>query len=202
MTFKRLASRKGLPMKLILPIAVMGLLLWPLHAQAQGMGDPYSGTGANDSTGHISMTGKNAITSSPPDYAEQDPPAEDDSGNPVHTGSAYSDSFRPKDKSDDSGAMNLYDQSSSNLASQTERRRQAIIRKVEADQQKTQDDMKKVNEAHERQVKAYVAKTVRDSKRKANGDADTGDDDDADQQDQDQDQGAGGDDTSPDAVKE
>ena len=214
-------------MKLIWPAVAAGLLLWPLSASAQGysgvmppqqgyhppagtsapaapaatdsggdFGSPYSGTGTSNAGGYASLMSNGTGNS---DYAEQDAAPQGDADPPVHATSPFMDSFAPKTKDDGGqGGASIYDQIDNNTGTPTERRRKAIIRKVEAEQRKEQADMKRAREAHDREVRAYVTKTVKDQQRKAHGDdgLDNADDD----SDQPQDDGA--DDMSTDGANQ
>jgi hypothetical protein len=174
------------------------------HAQT----DPYGGTGASDATGYMSMM--NGGDSATPDYAVQEPAQTDDLGEPVKPGgSPFMQSLAPKKSDDDDHAgVSIYDQVQENgSGSATERRRQAIIRKIDKEQRQAAEEAKRANAQRDRDIKAQIKKTVRDTLRKKRGDDGTDDTDDMDDQDQDQDNDqsqdvSAADDSSPDAVKE
>lgn len=171
----------------------------PPAVSGSDFGSPYSGTGATGATGYTSM-----MSGSDGDAGADGAPLPDDDAfadddKPVHMASPFMNSFAPKAKDDDGnqGSASIYDAVDNSTGTATERRRKAVIRKIEADQRKQQEDIKRMNAAHEREVHAFIQKTVAEQRHKMHPEED---DDDADQDNSTQDQGA--DDTSPDAVKQ
>lgn len=147
---------------------------------------PYSGTGASDSTGYMSTTAPSGAAMGGADTGGMDtggaaggdgealmevspePLAEDEDAAAPPT-SAYTASFKPKDKDEDENASagsSIYDTVNANAGTPTERRRRAIIRKVEAAQRKAQREVDRANEERARQSRAMVQKTVDDQRRK------------------------------------
>ena len=147
---------------------------------------PYTGTGASDTTGYISTTAPAGAGMGGADTGGLDtgaaaggdgeapmevapePLAEDEDAAAPPT-SAYTDSFKPKEKDEDENASagsSIYDTVNANAGNATERRRRAIIRKVEAAQRKAQHEVDRANEERARQTRAMVQKTVDDQRRK------------------------------------
>lgn len=193
-------------MKAIWSALAVGMLLWPLSARAQGypgvmpaqsgyrppvqstapqgaggLGNPYGGTGANGDLGYYSAGGSDSEAAPAPEGVVISGNADDDDDDAqAHTGSAFQSLFKPAPKEDDGTTGNsIYDAVNANGSSAVERRRQAILRKIDADQRKAQRQMERANAAHAAEVRAMVQKTVdeqREKMNKENEDADESDD--------------------------
>ncbi len=148
-------------------------------ASGGGIGSPYSGTGASEATGYASMmNGDTGTGGQDADMAVQDAPQ--DLPDAQRTGSAYQRLFAPRDQDDPEagqGGVSIYDTVNDNSMSATERRRQAIMRKINADEKKAQHDIDLANQARDEQQKKLVKKSMRDLWKKDHPDDDSQDDD-------------------------
>ena len=148
-------------------------------AQSNGMGDPYGGTGTTTATGYANMMQGSENGGQSVDMAvmEKQPDSTME-----HTGSAYEKMFAPKDKDelgDGTDGSSIYDTVNDNAVSEAERRRQAILRKIDADSKKAAHDMEIATQRRDEQIRADINKTVHDQWKKDHPGEDSGDDDDS-----------------------
>ncbi|TAL28199.1 MAG: hypothetical protein EPN97_15205 [Alphaproteobacteria bacterium] len=139
---------------------------------------PYSGTGASQESGHASVTDPgdagageagDVQTEAEMEVAPE-PLAEDEDAAAPPT-SAYTASFAPKEEAEDDGTAgaSIYDTVNANAGTPAERKRKALLRKVEAAQKKAQRQIERVNAERARQTRAMVQRTLEEQRRKREG---------------------------------
>jgi hypothetical protein len=137
---------------------------------------PYSGTGASQESGYASVTDTGdssageAQTEAEMEVAAE-PLSEDEDAAPPPT-SAFTASFAPKEKPEDewgTAGTSIYDTVNANAGTPAERRRKALLRKVEAAQRKAQREIERANAERARQTRAMVNQTLEDQRRKREG---------------------------------
>lgn len=144
----------------------------PVRPQGGDFGSPYSGTGASDNTGYMSTTDIGGAAAGDMEAAAEvapEPLGEEEGAIPPT--SAFAASFAPAEKDDDGApaGTSIYDTVNANTGTAAERRRKAVVRKVQAAQKKAQREVERMNEERARQSRAMVQKTIDDMRRKEEG---------------------------------
>ena len=137
------------------------------------LGSPYSGTGASEDMGYAAVTDTGDAGAVTDDAGQADgevamdspPDGEDAEAAPT---SAFTASFAPQDKDEDDGTAgnSIYDTVNANAGTPAERKRKAILRKVEAAQKKAQRNIERANAERARQTRNMVQQTLDEQQRK------------------------------------